>query len=226
MKHRYGSRWSGRRPTLRRRFGRRSALAAGSVPRVPRRPVTLTLLRRIEARTTHAQRTYLPRINVAVNLLQTTQDRGEHRLGAPLVIRLPITGQGNQGARASRLMWPATADTRVIGPAVGHLRPSLAAAADPVVFRAASVRAVNGERRGLIDAPAAATIGLSRPVLDVGHRRPTAADAGPADSTRRLRPVDAAAPVSAPVDIEGLTDKVISAIDRRLWSHRERMGGR
>jgi hypothetical protein len=100
--------------------------------------------------------------------------------------------------------------------------------AAPVELGASAVGTLRrrGDHRGLINAPAARTIALSVPAPQVASRRLSVAEVRSADGDRQLRDTDAERAPAAPLDLERLTDKVVAAIDRRLWSHRERMGGR
>jgi hypothetical protein len=188
----------------------------------------VALLQRIESRTTRSERFIGPRIDVAVNIVHHAPSHAAHKLGAPLV-RPPTRGQQADERRAGRLIRRPGAVARVqLRPAAAHPRPPLDIGAAPVELSPAAVGTVHraGEHRGLIVAPAARMIGLSVTAPHAAARRLSIVKARSADDERRVRDTGAETAPGAPINIEHLTDKVVAAIDRRLWSHRERMGGR
>lgn len=228
MTHQFGGFLPARRPgSLRRRFGRRSALAARAVPRVLRRPVTVALLRSIESRTTHYERFGAPQIKIAVNLVKNAPTNFGNELSAP-VVRRSTPGHGTGEQRPDRLVRRSGADARDHRWPTAHRRSSLVVVAAPVELSGSAAGTLRGRgaHRGVIDAPAARTIALSATAPRDANPRPSVADRRSADSDRRLSDTDAGTSPPAPLDLERLTDKVVAAIDRRLWSHRERMGGR
>jgi hypothetical protein len=192
-----------------------------------RRPATVALLRSIESRTTRSDRIGVPRINVAVNVVHRAPTRLGHRLGAPPV-RMVTPGQHSDEQRPDRLVRRPGADARRQRWPAAHPRSSLVVGAAPVKLGASAAGTLRrrGDHRGLINAPAARTIALSVPAPQVASRRLSVAEVRSADGDRQLRDTDAERAPAAPLDLERLTDKVVAAIDRRLWSHRERMGGR
>jgi hypothetical protein len=181
----------------------------------------VALLRRIESRTTRSERSGGPRTNVAVNILHGAPSHAGHKLGAPLV-RPPARGHQTDERRAGRLIRRPGADARV------QRRPARVVGADPVELSAEAVGTGHrlGERRGLIVAPSARMIALSATAPHAANGRLSIAKARSAGDERRGRDTGAETAPGAPINIEHLTDKVVAAIDRRLWSHRERMGGR
>ena len=228
MRHQRGRGWPARRPGVpRRRFGRRSALVARTVPHVLRRPATVAPLRSIESRTTHSERIGGPRINVAVNLVHGAPTRAAHRFVAPL-LRMPPPGQQTGAQRPDLPIWRRPDDPHGPRRPFTHPRSSLVLRAAPVERSAstAGTQRTGGGRRGLIDAPVARTISLAVTARQVSSRRLAVDDIGPTHGDRRSTDTDAARASTPPLDLERLTDKVVAAIDRRLWSHRERMGGR
>jgi hypothetical protein len=228
MTHQPVGRLSARRHGgLWRRFGRRSALAARTVPRVLRRPGTTTLVRLVSSRTERTELIGAPRIHIAVALLSSAANLPGHELGASRS-RRSVLGRPIGVRRTGRLVQSpgANAGGRRRPPA--HRRSSLGLGAAPVDLGGSGAGTLRArrEQRGLIDAPAARTIALSGPAVQVANRRPRVADAPPVGRNQQLRDTDDARAPAAPLDLERLTDKVVAAIDRRLWSHRERMGGR
>jgi hypothetical protein len=187
----------------------------------------VALLQSIESRTTRSERFIGPRTNVAVNIVHGAPSHAGHKLGAPLV-RPPARGQQTDERRAGRLIRRPGADARVQRrPAAAHPRPPLVVGADPGELSAEAVGTRHKlEHRGLIVAPAARMIALSVTAPHATNRRLSIAKVRSADGERRVRDKGAETVPGAPINIEYLTDKVVAAIDRRLWSHRERMGGR
>ncbi|MFC7724189.1 hypothetical protein ACFQW6_03660 [Nocardioides sp. GCM10028917] len=186
-----------------------------------------TLLRRVESRTTRSERIGAPRIHVAVTVLNNSANRPGHEHGASLG-RRSAPGRPTGVQRTGRLVQRPGANARGRRRPPAHRRSSLDLGAAPVDLSGsgADTLRTRGEHRGLIDAPAARTIALSVPAAQVANRRLRVADVLPVRSDQRLGDADDTRAPAAPLDLERLTDKVVAAIDRRLWSHRERMGGR
>jgi len=189
-----------------------------------RRLPSVAVLRRFEVRSRHVERIIAPMISVSVTIVRGRPGIVEDHRGSPAIGRLVALGTAltarNGARRAGR--------SRAVGAHIqqaptSRLVPSVRPPAAAVVPRNGS--AGFGSRdtaRVLVDvAPARAILpmrpperGLSGVVSDTKDRS--------ANSSGRPAP----SAFSGTPDIERLTDKVVAALDRRLWSQRERMGGR
>jgi hypothetical protein len=207
------------------RFGSRPTMGTGVGLHVLRRRLpSLTALRRFEMRSRHVERIIAPRISVSVTVVRgrsgiVEDHRGLPAAGLPAALGTALTGRnrtrrtGRSRAVGVHIQQPSTARL------VASTRPPAAAAVPGNGLAGFGSR---DPARVLVDvAPARAILPMQPPERGLSGVVPDTKD-GSVNSIGRPAP----SAFSGTPDIERLTDKVVAALDRRLWSQRERMGGR